>query len=103
MEELHEYATDLKFLLSQNAPKRDDNSYSHVIKHKGVIVSPFPGNLKQNGTQLVEQSDAVVVKHGYEPAMYALYANKKSRKPQYIEKSIQQFTALMEGKGWEQE
>ena len=56
-EELKLYATELKFLLSQNAPKRDDDAYPHTIKSKGVIISPFPGNLKQNGTQWVETSD----------------------------------------------
>lgn len=102
-EELKLYATELKFLLSQNAPKRDDDAYPHTIKSKGVIISPFPGNLKQNGTQWVETSDGVILKHGYEPARYALYANKRSRKPAYIEKSQKQFLSYLEGKGWEVE
>ena len=97
------YATELKALLSENAPKRKEPAYPHVIKSKGVIISPFPGNLKQNGTQWVETSDGVILKHGYEPARYALYANKRSRKPAYIEKSQRQFLAYLEGEGWEAE
>lgn len=102
-EELREYADVLVARLKANAPKRDDNSYPHVIKRKGVIISPFPGNLKKNGNQIVSSGDGYKVKHGYEPARYALYANKTSRKPKYIEKSIREFAALMASKGWEQE
>ena len=102
-EELHEYVTDLVRIIKKNSPKRDDNSYPHAIKRNGVIISPFPGNLKKNGNQIVSSGDGYKVKHGYEPARYALYANKTSRKPQYIEKSISEFAALMASKGWEQE
>ena len=102
-EVLHQYATDLVRILRKNSPKRDDDSYPHVIRRKGVIISPFPGNLKQNGNQIVSTANGYQVKHGYEPARYALYANKTSRKPKYIEKSIGEFTALMGQEGWEQE
>ena len=102
-EELKVLATELKFLLSENAPKRDDDAYPHTIKNKGVIISPFPGNLQRNGTQWVETSDGVVLKHGYEPARYALFANARSRKPQYIEKSQRDFLAYLSGEGWEVE
>lgn len=102
-EEMHEYVTDLVRIIKKNSPKRDDNSYPHVIKRKGVVISPFPGNLKKNGNQIVESGDGYMVKHGYEPARYALHANKRSRKPRYIENSIKEFAALMERKGWEQE
>ena len=37
-EELHEYVTDLVRIIKKNSPKRDDNSYPHVIKRKGVII-----------------------------------------------------------------
>ena len=102
-EELRSYVTDLVRILRKNSPKRDDDSYPHVIKSKGVIVSPFPGNLKQNGNRIVDTGDGLKVKHGYEPARYAIYANKRSRKPKYIEKSINEFKALMESFGWVQE
>lgn len=102
-EELHQYATDLVRIIKKNSPKRDDDSYPHVIKRHGVIVSPFPGNLKQNGNQIISSGDGYTVKHGYEPAPYAIYANARSRKPKYIEKSINEFTALMASMGWEQE
>lgn len=102
-EELREYADVLVARLKANAPKRRDDSYPHVIKRKGVIISPFPGNLKKNGNQIVSSGNGVKVKHGYEPACYALYANKRSSKPKYIEKSISEFAALMASKGWEQE
>ena len=102
-EELREYADVLVKRLKANSPKRDDDSYPHVIKRKGVIISPFPGNLKQNGNQIVSSGDGYKVKHGYKPARYALYANKTSRKPRYIEKSINEFATLMASEGWEQE
>ena len=102
-EELHQYVTDLVRIIKKNSPKRDDDSDPHVIKRKGRIVSPFPGNLKKNGNQIVSSGDGYEVKHGYEPAEYALYANARSRKPKYIEESIGEFAALMASKGWEQE
>ena len=102
-EELREYADVLVERLKANSPKRRDDSYPHVIKRKGVIISPFPGNLQKNGNQIVSSGSGVKVKHGYEPACYALYANKRSSKPQYIEKSISEFAALMASKGWKQE
>ncbi len=101
-ETLYGYVTDLVRIIKKNSPKRDDNSYPHTIKSHGKIISPFPGNLKKNGNQIVSSGDGYKVKHGYEPAPYALYANKSSRKPQYIEKSIREFAALMESVGWEQ-
>lgn len=102
-EELHEYATELVRIIKRNSPKRDDDSYPYTIKRKGVVISPFPGNLKKNGNQIVESGNGYKVKHGYEPACYALYANKRSRKPQYIEKSISKFVKRMANKGWKQE
>lgn len=101
--ELHEYVTELVRILKKNSPKRDDDSYPHAIKRKGVVISPFPGNLKKNGNQIVTSGDGFKVKHGYEPARYALYANKRSRKPKYIQKSIKEFCALVADEGWEQE
>ena len=102
-EELHGYVTDLVRIIKKNSPKRDDDAYPHAIKRKGVVISPFPGNLKKNGNQIVSSEEGYIVKHGYEPARYALFANVRSRKPRYIEKSINEFFALMASKGWEQE
>lgn len=100
--ELHAYVTDLVRIIKKNSPKRDDDSYPHVIKKNGIIISPFPGNLKKNGNQIVDNGEGYQLKHGYEPARYALDANRHSRKPQYIEKSIGEFATLMERLGWEQ-
>lgn len=100
--ELHEYVTDFVRIIKKNSPKRDDDTYPHEIKRKGKVISPFPGNLKQNGNQIIETGKSYKVKHGYEPAMYALYANKTSRKPGYIEKSIQDFKARIKQLGWEE-
>ena len=102
-EEVHEYVTDLRFIIKKNSPARKEGSYPHVIKRKGMVISPFPGNLRQNGNQIINLGDGFKLKHGYEPACYALYANKRSSKPKYIEKSIAEFTARMENLGWEQE
>lgn len=102
-DELLYYVTDLVRIIQKNSPKRDDDAYPHVIKRKGIVVSPFPGNLKQNGNQIIMSGKGYKVKHGYKPAMYALYANKRSRKPKYIEKSISEFARLMQDKGWKQE
>lgn len=103
LDELDNYVTDLVRIIQEESPKRDDDSYPHVIKRKGIVISPFPGNLKQNGNQKIKSGDGYKVKHGYEPARYALHANKRSRKPKYIEKAIRRFAALMASKGWEQE
>lgn len=101
--ELRNHAEQLVRILSTNSPKRDDDAYPHVIKRRGVIISPFPGNLKVNGNEIRESTDGMVVRHGYEPARYALYANKTSRKPGYIEKSIQEFANYLRSEGWTEE
>ncbi len=102
-EELYEYVTELVRIIKENSPARKEGSYPYVIKRKGVVISPFPGNLRKNGNQIINYGDGYKVKHGYEPACYALYANKRSSKPQYIEKSISKFATLIASKGWKQE
>ncbi len=74
------------------------------IKWHGEVVSPYPGNLKNNGTVVKQQSESwVTAKHGYRPAPYAMYANARSRKPQYIEKSIEEFKSYLFANGWEED
>lgn len=89
-------------IISKNSPQRDEDSKPHEIKRKGVVISPFPGNLKINGNQIVESENGYAVLHGYEPARYALYANKNSRKTQYIEKSVEEFRGFLFSEGWEE-
>lgn len=102
--ELNDYSEQFVRIISKNSPERDIDAYPHAIKWHGVIVSPYPGNLKNNGNiRRRTDADSIVVKHGYDPAPYALYANKTSRKPQYIEKSVKEFFAKMEAIGWEGE
>lgn len=73
------------------------------IKRHGKVVSPYPGNLMNNGTYCVDEEEKTIVTHGGEPAPYALYANKRSRKPGYIEESIKEFRANMFLEGWEED
>lgn len=73
------------------------------IKRHGVVISPYPGNLKNNGTFFVTATEnKVVVKHGYEPARYALYANTTSRKQNYINKTVNRYRSFLFAEGWEQ-
>lgn len=101
--ELTANAEQLVRILYEEAPKRDDDAKPHVIRSHGIIISPFPGNLKVNGSVIVLTGDGLEVRHGYEPARYALFANKTSRRPNYIEKSINKFRSFLLGEGWEEE
>lgn len=96
-------------ILSETAPHRTDNAYPRVIKVKGRVVSPMPRNLQLNGSVIIGSATGYTVKNGYEPAPYALYANKSGKQregehgPQYLERSIKKFRAFLEADGWEED
>jgi hypothetical protein len=102
-EELYKYVDRLKRIISKNSPERETNAKPHEIKWHGVVVSPHPGNLKNHGNVIQATESGYTLRHGYRPAPYALYANKKSRKPNYIEKSIQEFKSFLAAKGWSED
>lgn len=95
------YVDQFKRIISKNSPARNPESYPHAIKRHGVVISPYPGNLQDNGNRIVKTTSGYKLEHGYRPASYALYANKTSRKPKYIEKSIDEFLAYLRALGWE--
>ena len=98
---MSKYVDQLQQIIQKNSPVRDGEKYPGVIKRHGVVVSPFPGNLKVNGNRIVQTASGYRLEHGYRPAPYALYANKSSRKPKYIEKSIDEFLGYLRTLGWE--
>ena len=53
------------------------------------MYSPYPGNLKNNG--IVDIGDGV--RYDYNKVGYIGYANIRSKKPQFIEKTIEDFCA----------
>lgn len=117
-----EEAAQFMRILSKNSPVRDEagtryekqytdkNGETKIrrwkmpkeIKRHGVVISPYPGNLMNNGTRFVEMGNLVEVYHGYSPAVYALAANKNSRKPGYIQKSEAEFFSYLAAEGWEE-
>lgn len=59
-------------------------------------LSPYPGNLRQNGINLQLLSvNHIRVVIGGEPAPYGPYTETKSHKPGWINKSIVQFTNML--------
>lgn len=115
-------AVQLMRILSKNSPVRDEAGtvYTGVyksgprkgkrwkktmpleIKRHGKVVSPYPGNLRDNGTRYIGDENSGRVELGFNAAEYAIYANKKSRKPKYIEKSIAEFRSFLLADGWEE-
>ncbi len=54
------------------------------------MYSPYPGNLKNNGIVLTNDG----VKYDYTKVGYIGYANIRSKKPHFIEKTIDDFCAF---------
>ena len=74
----------LRARLAENAPVRE--------KPLGPIPgSPFPGNLKQNGIEIAEVSPQKYrVAIGNDGVLYAVYTEKTSHRPGWIQKSVTQ-------------
>lgn len=77
----------------QRAPVREVCDKKGRPRLRGVgkkgtnMYSPYPGNLKNNG--IVRTSKGV--KFDYDKVGYIGYANKRSRKPQFIENTVNDF------------
>lgn len=77
----------------ENAPVREvvdkkGRPRSRAVGKKGTnMYSPYPGNLKNNG--IYQQGNAVVF--DYNKVGYIGYANLYSRRPQFIEKTLEDF------------
>ena len=80
-------------LAKENAPVRlvaDKNGRprGRAVGKKGTnMYSPYPGNLKNNG--IYARGNAVV--YDYNKVGYIGYANLYSKKPQFIEKTLDDF------------
>ena len=77
--------TKLYELLKSNAPVR--NSAGPKGKPGTNMYSPYPGNLKNNGIVPLENG----ICYDYNKVGYIGYANIRSHKPQFIEKTIDDF------------
>ena len=53
------------------------------------MYSPYPGNLKNNGVVLIDGG----IRYDYDKVGYIGYANIRSHKPKFIEKTVQDFLA----------
>lgn len=77
----------------ENAPVRTISDkkgrpQQRAVGKKGTnMYSPYPGNLKNNG--IYKQGNAVV--YDYNKVGYIGYANIRSKKPRYIQKTVQDF------------
>lgn len=54
------------------------------------MYSPYPGNLKNNG---VDTNNDWGIRYDYDKVGYIGYANIRSNKPKFIEKTVQDFCA----------
>ena len=77
----------------QNAPVRVINDKGgrpspRAVGKKGTnMYSPYPGNLKNNGIVRTDNG----VKFDYDKVGYIGYANQRSHKPQFIERTVDDF------------
>lgn len=80
-------------IAKENAPVRSvadkkGRPQQRAVGKKGTnMYSPYPGNLKNNG--IYQQGNAVVF--DYNKVGYIGYANLYSRRPQFIEKTLEDF------------
>ena len=80
-------------LAKKNAPVRviadkEGRPRKRAVGKKGTnMYSPYPGNLKNNG--IYARGNAVV--YDYNKVGYIGYANLRSHKPQFIEKTLDDF------------
>ena len=80
-------------IAKENAPVRlvadkKGRPRQRAVGKKGTnMYSPYPGNLKNNG--IYQRGNAVVF--DYNKVGYIGYANLYSKKPQYIEKTLNDF------------
>lgn len=86
--------TDKLYSISKvHAPVREINDKNGKPKPRGVgkkgtnMYSPYPGNLKNNG--IVRTENGVVF--DYDKVGYIGYANLRSNKPKFIEKTVEDF------------
>lgn len=81
---------DLTAIAKDNAPVRQ-YPLGAVGKPGTRMYSPYPGNLKNNGIipQVFSPDKARLLFGG--PVGYAGYANKSSAKPNYQEKTVDEF------------
>jgi hypothetical protein len=66
-----------------------------VGKKDTNMYSPYPGNLKNNGIVRTENG----VKFDYDKVGYIGYANIRSHKPQFIERTVEDFCTWCVGLG----
>lgn len=80
-------------LAKKNAPVRvirdkKGRPIQRAVGKKGTnMYSPYPGNLKNNGIYAIENS----VVFDYNKVGYIGYANIRSSKPQFIQKTVDDF------------
>ena len=77
--------TRLYEIFQKNAPVRQTGGATG--KRGTNLYSPYPGNLKNNGIWQTNTG----VRLDLNKVGYIWYANLKSRKPNYIEKSVSEF------------
>lgn len=89
-----EFLTDKLYEISKsNAPVRqivdkEGRPRPRAVGKKGTnMYSPYPGNLKNNGIVRIKNG----ISYDYDKVGYIGYANIHSRKPQFIEKTVNDF------------
>jgi hypothetical protein len=96
---------ELLYILKQNAPVRGENIPPGRKMPKDYLkptkLSPYPGNLKNNGIVLTGQENGAAINVGGAAASYAEYTEWRSFKPGWMEKSQEEFLDKMRKLGGE--
>ena len=79
-----------KNLKSGKLYTKSGRAASRAVGKPGTnMYSPYPGNLKNNGIVAIDGG----VRYDYDKVGYIGYANIRSHKPKFIEKTVQDFCA----------
>lgn len=89
----YQLSSKLLEIAKQNAPVREiydtkGRPKNRAVGKKGTnMYSPYPGNLKNNGIYAIQNG----IVFDYNKVGYIGYANIRSRKPQFIQKTVSDF------------
>lgn len=82
-----EFQGEIFRILTDLAPVRVPPPYGGVGKKGTNMYSPYPGNLQQNGVCLTSKGAKLDV----DRVGYIIYADKRSKSPNFIERANEQF------------
>jgi hypothetical protein len=103
--DLKSITVTLAGVLKRNAPVRGKNMPAGWSERKRTNylkptkLSPYPGNLKNNGISYYVGEKAATIEIGGSRASYADYTERKSFSPGWMEKSTRELVELLRMQG----